>query len=402
MINTFRSIDDLVKTLEREKVLLKAMFDKRKSLSFKYNYAQELTDYKEDRIRHLIENGVIRESGNFLELEDIYLKFFEEVLQVKEEINVAFVQDYINNLNENIDYYLKENNEQRKYGYQREVKRCLKQIALTTVRNVLDLKRNLDITYKTEPNYQIKLTKLKRLDEKRKNIALLITKSEDVIDNKETVFFKLAMDVQMREVVSDVKLQLADSFHNLLEIEKQIVHYLNLIAYQNRIFEKVRKLKYLRDQFLLTENTNIQQVVNEKNPVWMEPQISYRIKLSVDYLLSNPETIALIRKVLSKRKEKLTFLSNVADALPDEYLKNESQLNDAVNLQEVYNAFSASGTHLFRFLMNYEFKKQISEDERILFFCQIASQYTDNLEFTSTYESNDRFEYPLVYFHTNL
>ena len=402
MINTFRSIDDLVKTLEREKVLLKAMFDKRKSLSFKYNYAQELTDYKEDRIRHLIENGVIRESGNFLELEDIYLKFFEEVLQVNEEINVAFVQDYINNLNENIDYYLKENNEQRKYGYQREVKRCLKQIALTTVRNVLDLKRNLDITYKTEPNYQIKLTKLKRLDEKRKNIALLITKSEDVIDNKETVFFKVAMDVQMREVVSDVKLQLADSFHNLLEIEKQIVHYLNLIAYQNRIFEKVRKLKYLRDQFLLTENTNIQQVVNEKNPVWMEPQISYRIKLSVDYLLSNPETIALIRKVLSKRKEKLTFLSNVADALPDEYLKNESQLNDAVNLQEVYNAFSASGTHLFRFLMNYEFKKQISEDERILFFCQIASQYTDNLEFTSTYESNDRFEYPLVYFHTNL
>ena len=402
MINTFRSIDDLVKTLEREKVLLKAMFDKRKSLSFKYNYAQELTDYKEDRIRHLIENGVIRESGNFLELEDIYLKFFEEVLQVNEEINVAFVQDYINNLNENIDYYLKENNEQRKYGYQREVKRCLKQIALTTVRNVLDLKRNLDITYKTEPNYQIKLTKLKRLDEKRKNIALLITKSEDVIDNQETVFFKVAMDVQMREVVSDVKLQLADSFHNLLEIEKQIVHYLNLIAYQNRIFEKVRKLKYLRDQFLLTENTDIQQVLNGKNPVWMEPQISYRIKLSVDYLLSKPETIDLIRKVLSKRKEKLTFLSNVADALPDEYLKNESQLNDAVNLQEVYNAFSASGTHLFRFLMNYKFKKQVSEDERILFFCQIASQYTDNLEFTSTYESTERFEYPLVYFHTNL
>ena len=402
MINTFRSIDDLVKTLERERVLLKAMFDKRKSLSFKYNYAQELTDYKEERIQHLIENGVIRESGNFLELEDIYLKFFEEVLQVNEEINVAFVQDYINNLNENIDYYLKENNEQRKYGYQREVRRCLKQIALTTVRNVLDLKRNLDITYKTEPNYQIKLTKLKRLDEKRKNIALLITKSEDVIDNQETVFFKVAMDVQMREVVSDVKLQLADSFHNLLEIEKQIVHYLNLIAYQNRIFEKVRKLKYLRDQFLLTENTDIQQAVSGKNPVWMEPQTSYRIKLSVDYLLSKPETIELIRKVLSKRKDKLTFSSNVADALPDEYLKNESQLNDAVNLQEVYNAFSASGTHLFRFLMNYEFKKQVSEDERILFFCQIASQYTDNLEFTSTYESTDRFEYPLVYFHTNL
>ena len=126
MINTFRSIDDLVKTLEREKVLLKAMFDKRKSSSFRYDYAQELTDYKEERIRHLIENGVIHESGNFVELEDIYLNFFEQVLQVNEEINVSFVQDYLSNLNESIDYYLKENNEQRKYGYLRDVKRTMR------------------------------------------------------------------------------------------------------------------------------------------------------------------------------------------------------------------------------------------------------------------------------------
>lgn len=401
MINTFHSIDDLVKTLEREKVLLKAMFDKRKTPSFRYDYAQELTDYKEGRIRHLIENGVIRETGNFLELEDIYLKFFEEVLQVNEEINVSFVQDYINNLNENIDYYLKENNEQRKYNYQREVRRCLKQIALTTVRNVLDLKRNLDITYKTEPNYQIKLTKLERLDEKRKNISLLISKSEDVIDHQQPVFFRVAMDVQMREIVSDVKLQLNDAFHNLLEIEKQIVHYLNVIAYQNRIFEKVRRLKYLRDQFLLTENTNIRQVVNEKNPVWMEPQPTYRIKLSVDGILSNLDTLQLIRKILSKRQEKITVLRNIAEAIPDEFLVENSLKNDTINLQEIFNAFSASDMHLFRFLMNYDFRKPVGEDQRVLYFCQIASQFTDSLEFTSTYETTDKVEYPIIYFTNN-
>ena len=401
MINTFRSIDDLVKTLEREKVLLKAMFDKRKSASFKYDYAQELTDYKEERIKHLIENGVIRESGNFLELEDIYLKFFEEVLQVNEEINVSFVQDYLSNLNENIDYYLKENKEQRKYGYLREVRRCLKQIALTTIRNVLDLKRNLDITYKTEPNYQIKLSKLERLDEKRKNIALLITKSEEIIDYKQPVFFKIAMDSQMQEVVNDVRLQLNDAFHNLLEIEKQIVHYLNLIAYQNRIFEKVRRLKYLRDQFLLTENTDIRQVISAKNPVWMEPQSNYRIKLSINQLLSNPENLKLIRKVLSKRKQKLIIDANVATAIPEEYLSVDGILNDAVSLQEIYNSFSASSTHLFRFIMNYDFLKPVDKTDRILYFCQIASQYTDSLDISTTYETTDNVEYPLIYFRDN-
>ena len=301
-MSTFRSIEELVKSLDREKELLKEMFAKRKSLSFRYDYALEMTEYKEERIRYLIDYGVIRDTGDFLEMEDIYLKFFEDVLEVNEEINVSFVQDYLTRLNENIDYYLKENNEQRKYNYQREVKRCLKNIALTTVRNVMDLKRNMDNTYKNEPNYRIKKTKLFRLDEKRNNIALLIRKSEELIDYGQPTFFRVAMDVQMRNVVSDVKLQLNDSYHNLIEIQKQIIHYLNLIDYQNRILEKVKKLKYLKDQFLLEEHTDIRQVISQKNPVWMEPQVGYRIKLSIDYLRTSDEAFQLMRKLAARQR----------------------------------------------------------------------------------------------------
>ena len=396
-MNTFRSIDELIKTLDREKMLLKEMFSKRKSPSFRYDYALELTEYKEERIKYLIDYGVIRDSGNFLEMEDIYLKFFEEVLQVNEEINVSFVQEYLDHLNDDIEYYLKENNEQRKYAYQREVKRCLKNIALTTLRNVMDLKRNVDNTYKNEPNYQIKLAKLKKLDEKRQNIALLITRSEDLIDNQQPTFFRVAMDVQMRTVVSDVKLQLNDSFHNLIEIEKEIIHYLNLIAYQNKIFEKVRKLKYLRDQFLLEANTDIKRVLVNRNPVWMEPMANYRIKLSINELRNSAEAATLIRKVATQRKDKARGLQNVAEAIPQEYLSEAGELFDAVNLQEVFNAFSASGTHLFRFVMDYSYHKPVSEYEKVLFFCQLASQYADSLEFTERYESTAYVEYPIIY-----
>ena len=396
-MNTFRSIDELIKTLDREKMLLKEMFSKRKSPSFRYDYALELTEYKEERIKYLIDYGVIRDSGNFLEMEDIYLKFFEEVLQVNEEINVSFVQEYLDHLNDDIEYYLKENNEQRKYAYQREVKRCLKNIALTTVRNVMDLKRNVDNTYKNEPNYQIKLAKLKKLDEKRQNIALLITRSEDLIDNQQPTFFRVAMDVQMRTVVSDVKLQLNDSFHNLIEIEKEIIHYLNLIAYQNKIFEKVRKLKYLRDQFLLEANTDIKRVLVDRNPVWMEPMANYRIKLSINELRNSAEAATLIRKVATQRKDKARGLQNVAEAIPQEYLSEAGELFDAVNLQEVFNAFSASGTHLFRFVMDYSYHKPVSECEKVLFFCQLASQYADSLEFAERYESTAYVEYPIIY-----
>ena len=67
-MGTFHSIDELIKTLDREKVLLKEMFAKRHSLQFRYDYALEMTEYKEDRIRYLIENGVIRDTGDCLEI----------------------------------------------------------------------------------------------------------------------------------------------------------------------------------------------------------------------------------------------------------------------------------------------------------------------------------------------
>ena len=44
-MNTFKSIDELLRVLEREKLLLKQMFQKRASTSLKYDYALELTEY---------------------------------------------------------------------------------------------------------------------------------------------------------------------------------------------------------------------------------------------------------------------------------------------------------------------------------------------------------------------
>ena len=397
MNHTFRSIEELVKSLDREKELLKEMFSKRKSLSFRYDYALAMTEYKEERIRFLIDYGVIRDTGDFLEMEDIYLKFFEDVLEVNEEINVSFVQEYLTQLNENIDYYLKETNEQRKYNYQRDVIRCSKNIALTTVRNVMDLKRNMDNTYKNEPNYQIKKAKLVRLDEKRNNIALLIRKSEELLDHQQPTFFHVAMDVQMRNVVSDVKLQLNDSYHNLLEIQKQIIHYLNLINYQNRIFEKVKKLKYLSEQFLLEENTNIRQLMSQKNPVWIEPQASYRIKLSIDTLRTSDEAFELIKKLANRQKNKFKGSRLLAEAIPEGYLNAQAQQIDTVNLQEVHNAFMASGNHLFYFVINYKYRKRVDLNERLVYFCQLASQYADELLFTDCYETSGEVEYPLIY-----
>jgi hypothetical protein len=52
---------------------------------------------------------------------------------------------------------------------------------------------------------------------------------------------------------------------------------------------------------------------------------------------------------------------------------------------------------LFKFVMSYNYHKQLSTDDRILFFCQIASQYAEGLNFTDKYETSYDVEYPLIY-----
>ena len=394
----FHSLEELIRALDRERKLLYGLFQDRKRLSFRYDIARELAAKKDESLEFLRRYGVIRENGDFIELEDVYLKFFEDVLEVNEEINVASVKESICNLNAAIDYYQSENSPNRKYGYLKDVKRILRNIALTTLRNVIDLKRNIDNTYKNEPTFKIKKKKLKHLDEKRRDIAVLIKECEKVIDEKQSIFFMMAMDVQLRDIVTDVKLQLKEVYHNLLELDRQIINYLNLIEYQNRLFEKVQKLKYLRDQLLLESNTDIKAKMTVRNPVWMEPRPRYLLKVSLSMLRTSDLGLKVLQDVVKGKGNNRLRKGNLAEPLTEEELKEQQHVLQIVDVNEVKTAFMASGDNLFNFVMNYSgYHKQMTDEEKLVLFCQIAAQYLDELSISEEFNCYGGIEYPLIY-----
>lgn len=93
ILSHFRTIEELTKTLSREQGLLSEMFEKRKLMKFPLGVALELVGGNEMRLRRLIDYGVLVETGNTIEIESDYLNFFEEVLNVNEEISVLSVQE---------------------------------------------------------------------------------------------------------------------------------------------------------------------------------------------------------------------------------------------------------------------------------------------------------------------
>ena len=103
----FIHIKELLNLLSRTKELLAEMFEKRKSFSYKYEMALELVD--EDVLDSLITKGVLRQNGAYIELDEQYLGFFEQVLEVNEDINTSYIQENIGQVKQAIDFYLKEN-----------------------------------------------------------------------------------------------------------------------------------------------------------------------------------------------------------------------------------------------------------------------------------------------------
>ena len=296
VLTHFRSIEELTKTLSREQRLLCEMFEKRKLMKFPVGLALELVGGSEARLRKLVDYGVLVEAGSTLEIESDYLNFFEEVLNVNEEISVLSVQECINTLKENIGYFLQESNPNRKAGYQDNVRLLLKKTGFRTLKNVVDLKRNMDNTYKQEPNYIIKKKKLQNLDEKSHGIREMIGECEKLMDN-EHAFFIMANDPHMAKTCSDVRHDFVEAYHALMEIDRQIISYINQIDRQNKLYIKIRKLKYLQDQLLIKTDTNLVHVLEERNHIWMESRQYNKIRLSLEMLRENEQVVALLNRI---------------------------------------------------------------------------------------------------------
>lgn len=218
-------------------------------------------------------------------------------MDANEEINTSYINNNLEKVKQNIDYYFNEPNEQRKYEYLRTIKNTFRKLGTITLRNVVDLKRNIDNTFKNEPNYKNKRAKLLNLDNKRKDITKLIGETEKIVTEDDVTFFNTATDEELSRVIVQLKIQLGKCTHNLIEIERQIIDFLNQIKYQSNVIEKLRLIKYLKDQFIL----NLKRSVAEK--------------------------------------------------ISSEYLETQTEEEIQINLEEVKNGFVASGYNLFDFIM---------------------------------------------------
>jgi hypothetical protein len=393
---TFRSIKELTRALQQGSKLLSNMFLQRKTIAVKYDDALETLDGDENKLKLLITYGVIVKTGDSLELDDAYQRFFEEVLSVNEDINISSVKMYIDKLNLGINSYLAAENNTRREGFLREIRHTFKSIDNATRRNVIDLKRNVDDTYKQEPNFKIKELRLKDFDEKARLIGELIHQTERVMD-EQTIFFSTAADYGLKQTVSEVREGLRESAHGLIAITAQIIDYLNRIEYQSRLVKRVRQLKYLRDQFMIEQATNVKELMAQTDAVWMERQPKYITRVSLDFLHNEDTALDILDNIRRRLSKKANIKSRLAEKIDISYLEEQTETTRAFNHQELLNGFLAQSSDLFYYVWNYSFTDSLDKELRLVLFLQMASQYPDQMHYTDEIKTIDNIEYPIIY-----
>jgi hypothetical protein len=376
--------------------LIAEMFEKRKLPSYRYEYAVVLMENNEDVIRLLLSKNIIIQNGPYLELDDRFLNFFEDILEVNEEINISYINENIQQIKEYATYYLQSNTDSERFKYLRNVKSVLQKIGRSTLRNIIDLNRNIDNAFKTEPNYKIKLAKLENYKQKLEAIQALIEQTERLLYEDEITFFKMATDEGLKEISNQLVLNLTESRQNLIETRQQIIEYINRIKYQSKFIEKLKQLKYLRDQFEIKHKTNIRDVLKSNNALAFETQPAYRLKLSIDNLQKD-ENYALILKVRNRYQTAINPIKNVAEGLSVQDRFPQTEQETYIDLYQVRNAFKRSRENLFDFLLNYQFVREVPFDERVTIYCQFISRFEDELDVTDDFLRHHTIEYAIVY-----
>jgi len=122
----------------------------------------------------------------------------------------------------------------------------------------------------------------------------------------------------------------------------------------------------------------------------------FKTKLSLDYLQTD-EGRDIIEKVTKKFKTENKVALQFSEAISDNYLQTEEEQEQFINLEEVKRSFTASGNHLYDFIMNYNFPKEVDFSERVTLFCKIVSIYDKEFEITDKFNTKDNIEFAMIY-----
>ncbi|GAK54441.1 hypothetical protein U14_05726 [Candidatus Moduliflexus flocculans] len=392
------TIKDFIKYLNRNIELISFLFGQRKS-GVKRDQIEQSLFVENKHLDILVNNGIIQETGaSILRLNESISRFFEDFLNIGEQIDTAYIAEEIKRLHEHIGFYFEVSATKEKEKYLAEIKINLGRLNRDIEQNIIRLQANIEIVYKTEQDFSIKEKKLNNYRQDRNHISQLLTEiSSGIFDSEGWKVLSLnAYDEELDRITYRLQVTISDASINLIKIQEDIIEYLRRIKYHSEVFKKIQRLKALKDRHELEYKTNLLEIIREEHSFLLQKDFRFNTRFPLD-VLDDDASLELIKKAASKIRSGITHQVQPAPAINEQYLSTVTEEEIIPNFEALQEAFGHSKKDLFRFILEHNFSYEMDFTKRVKLFTQMISLFEQDITITDEFGVNQNIEYALVF-----
>ncbi len=382
-------INRLLTILYLDRKLFESLFEKRNRLVGMHEVSNEIG---EDKLEYLLNAEILSLSDESIELDERLLSFFEEFLETNEDVEIGDVDELLINLRYNIELYQNEKEyEHSRERYLAKIRRILKKIPNMILKNLSLLQLHIGLTYKTQSShknkvlelqhYKAKLEKLMNIEQKVQKALLSEEYFFKMISSHETVLLSLRLKVRLRELRV-----------SLIELQKQVIEYINKTLHKQHFFEHIIKLKEMKSALEIKEKSNILSLLQmETTPLFMAKPMRFSTFLDTEevYEFGFEEMVRRLKHTLPLQKPSV----HRAEELDESFFEEDALEEYHVDTDALHEEFMASGMDLFAFIDTRSFPQEYSLEQKISLYCQLALMYEQDYDFSEHRLKIESYEY---------
>jgi len=348
---------------------------------------QELYDYESrpnDSIRDSYNSSKLNEAirfeiieydefNNELSLNVETLEYYESRLGHNSQTNIGLIGDKLEKLHEELGFYNQRvKSDEPAHKEIKSIYNLLTQLPSILKHNLRAIAQNSIFAFKSEPNFKIKMQKLKiSKDEIQKLIDA--TYACDKFLNQQHHFFRTIDNYKINSAILRFKKESIELEKSFIRLFDDIKNFINQSIKDAEFIKKLQKIKTLKDDKKLLNSTNIEELSKKQKIISKskKPKKLHPDDQILDY-------IATLRKIISSRAIELQDSREDSDL---KYDVNEVKTVERklYNYQKLNREFLLQDEDLMTFLVS----KKIDEDRLLGVFIRMLKNYSGKYEIES-------------------
>jgi hypothetical protein len=333
--------------------------------AFTHSEAEAFAD--DGTLADLVEAGALLDDDGCYRLDDRVESFLEAMLDAGEAQPVQWLAAHLDEFEKWAQLFRNSADPSTQDRSLRRMVRAMSTLRLHVLRQIADLKREVDYDFRTESNYEVKEAKLQWHLKEAQALREVLGGVEERLLNA-----PIFLTVRDRDLLAEH----SRLFRAVGAVGQGVVDVLRLVAsYLNRVrrdFARARKLIRLReilDRYELEARTNVLDLSVSLTGPWVA-NFGYHTLLAPNIVEEKPD---LVQRVLAQRGAGASLAAGADVVLAQEPVETDEE-QVLVDIEALMNAFASQNDDLFLFLARVKLDGDpLTEDQRIGLFCEVLS-----------------------------